>query len=132
MNKCPKCGHSMMALFQIPKCERCELGGPDIPQYWIVGNLNYMERYREAHCTVFEKKEMAQRWAKYIQDTRGLDVAMFLAQAAACNKVIPPWETVGESDHVIAGAKHRSCLCFLNEESASRADSAPFKLVRVK
>jgi hypothetical protein len=74
----------MVALFQIPKCERCELApeGPKGPVYWAVVNHESLEVDGFAYSAMFKNRGHALIWCRHCSEKRGL-------QAARCVRVSP-------------------------------------------
>lgn len=70
----------MVALFQTPKCERCELGGAEAPSYWsafVPGKTGYRT------CLIFKEKPLAERWQKYLVEYWGKSDARMAAVVLA-------------------------------------------------
>lgn len=99
---CPKCGDRMVALFQTPKCERCELGGKDTRTFWATLHGKMFAERGYTYCAVFDKKDMALRFAAsrkpYVDDVEVVEVRLRRGQAADIR-----WEQ--PSEECISGAK---------------------------
>lgn len=70
MNKCPRCNAPMMALFQIPKCEHCELGGHEIKTHVYGASLKaiWVDDHSDNVC-VFQDPKHAREWVSVVRNS---------------------------------------------------------------
>jgi hypothetical protein len=118
---CPKCKRLMVALFQTPRCEHCELGGPELPRYWCTAIRALIERDGVYGGACFKDSAKAKFWAKFSRSERAVDIDAFECQVYAPGLDIPfRWRQVDEKDHVIFGAWHCAVGIAFDERAAQR------------
>jgi len=125
MTSCPKCKRLMTVLFQIPKCEVCELGGKEEPRYYAFYKPDALQKkgYVE-QVAVFCDRLEAKRWHTFLTKTRDSGYVcqpVVLARSSPMHSV--EWVLVDPDHPVVPGAKWVSGSVYLDEEAAQKGSN---------
>ena len=108
----------MIALFQTPKCERCELGGRELPRYWCTVPERYLVREGCYTAAAFKLREHSEAWCKWSNENRGS--TLIVVQGEVVNKNPFSWKQVTEDAHIIKGAWHASVWVAIDADATAK------------
>jgi len=133
MTSCPKCMTLMIALFQTPRCPRCELApepSEKAEHFEVFGATTQMRHVDSDYsgvCLFFEMKH-AQAWINHL----GSPFRLFRVRRLEADPAVLEWTT---SDHsAVPGAKYAMARLYSKPELAKAAppsDEPTFVVVEV-